>query len=582
MSFGDGQWAVTTPEGRYDSSNNGDTPYLHWVVGNTPISLDQLKDRYYEPGLLAKVMGFNKEPLRPIPKLEDALVNLFPEVTAKVSEAQPNRLDITLTDQGGGIGPVRVRVNGKEVIQDARAGRMLEGKLIQLSVEIDPALLLPGDNAVEVLAWNRDGILRSWPAKLTLNGLQARGATRLGPAMPRSIEPPTLHAIVVGTSRYAAPLEARMNLAYSGKDALDFAQALRLGGHRLFGADKVKLHVFSDQPGADAALPAKAAIEAAFRQVAAEAKSTDLLLVYLSGHGVMSPGLDAEYHYLTREAQSLSLADVTVRKLWALSSSELADWVKQIKTAKQVMILDTCAAGGAVEKLSVSKSLSGDQIRALDRLHERSGFHILAGAAADKVSYEATRYGQGLLTHSLLTGMKGAALRDREYIDVARLFEYSSEQVPVLAKGVGGIQRPQLFTLRGSSFDIGQLQEEDRKMVPLSNPRSMLVRSNFQDEERYNDHLKLSHRFNQRLAEDNYSAARGSMGFVDADDFPDAWSVNGRYEPAKDGWQVKARLFFEGKAKKQITVELPANSENQVDVLYQAVRKEIEGESSKP
>jgi len=582
MSFDEDHWAVTTPDGRYDSSNNGETPYLHWVVGNISISLDQLKDRYYEPGLLAKVMGFIKEPLRPIPKLEDALVKLFPEVTAKVSETRPNRLDITLTDQGGGIGPVRVRINGKVVVEDARAGKALTSKTAQLAVDIDPAHLLPGDNAVEVLAWNRDEILRSWPARLTLNGLAARGGKNEDVA-PQPAVPPTLYAIVVGTSRYAAPAEAKMNLAYSGKDALDMAQALRLGGQRLFGVDKVNLHLFSDQPGGDAdkdaKAPSKAAIEAAFQQVAKEAKSTDLLLVYLSGHGVMSPGLDAEYHYLSREAQSLNLSDPTVRKLWAISGSELTQWVQRIKTAKQVMILDTCAAGGAVEKLSVQKSLSGDQIRALDRLHERSGFHILAGSAADKVSYEATRYGQGLLTHALLTGMKGAALREGEYIDVAKLFEYSSDQVPALAKGVGGVQRPQLFTVRGSSFDIGRLDADGRRQVPLSDPRPMLIRANFFDEQDDFDVIKLTQRFNRRLAEENLNTARGGLGFVDTDEFPEAWFVNGRYEILGDGVKLRVKLFLDGKRMKSLEVILPVATDKQVEPLLDAIRSTIADQS---
>ena len=67
--FGNGSWAVTDPEGRYDASNGGDNPNLYWVVGLTTIALDQLKDRYYEPGLLQKILGYNPEPLRAVPKL---------------------------------------------------------------------------------------------------------------------------------------------------------------------------------------------------------------------------------------------------------------------------------------------------------------------------------------------------------------------------------------------------------------------------------------------------------------------------------------------------------------------------------
>jgi RNA polymerase sigma factor (sigma-70 family) len=67
VSFRDGTWAVLDPAGRYDSSNNGDIEWLHGVVGNEIIPLKQLKADRYDPGLLAKYMGFNKEPLRELP-----------------------------------------------------------------------------------------------------------------------------------------------------------------------------------------------------------------------------------------------------------------------------------------------------------------------------------------------------------------------------------------------------------------------------------------------------------------------------------------------------------------------------------
>ena len=66
-AFCDGTWAVMDEAGRYDSSNSGDIEWLHGVVGNDIIPLKSLKADRYDPGLLAKYMGFNKEPLRTLP-----------------------------------------------------------------------------------------------------------------------------------------------------------------------------------------------------------------------------------------------------------------------------------------------------------------------------------------------------------------------------------------------------------------------------------------------------------------------------------------------------------------------------------
>jgi len=66
FSFGDGTWAVADPDGRYDSSDAGDTVHAHFVRGLEVIELRQMKERYYHPGLLARILGYRKEPLRDV------------------------------------------------------------------------------------------------------------------------------------------------------------------------------------------------------------------------------------------------------------------------------------------------------------------------------------------------------------------------------------------------------------------------------------------------------------------------------------------------------------------------------------
>ena len=73
------------PEGRFDASNGGDIRWLYWNVGREVVALKQLKARYYERGLLAKIMGFNKEPLRkvgpfePLKEIGELAAPLLPE-----------------------------------------------------------------------------------------------------------------------------------------------------------------------------------------------------------------------------------------------------------------------------------------------------------------------------------------------------------------------------------------------------------------------------------------------------------------------------------------------------------------------
>ena len=114
-----------------------------------------------------------------------------------------------------------------------------------------------------------------------------------------------------------------------------------------------------------------------------------------------------------------------------------------------------------------------------------------ARCAADSVSYEASKYGQGLLTYSLLLGMRGAKLREGEYVDVVDLFSFASDKVPELARDIGGVQRPTVASPKGASFDVGRLTAEDRPKVPLQSVKPVVLRSSLQAEKPPRDTLRL-------------------------------------------------------------------------------------------
>ena len=49
-------WVVIDPEGRFDATPNA-MNLMHFVMGNEIIEFQQLKDRFYEPGLAEKILG---------------------------------------------------------------------------------------------------------------------------------------------------------------------------------------------------------------------------------------------------------------------------------------------------------------------------------------------------------------------------------------------------------------------------------------------------------------------------------------------------------------------------------------------
>jgi hypothetical protein len=553
----DGNWAVVSPDGRYDASNAGDVKGLHWVVNNESFDLKQFKQRYYEPGLLSKLLGFNKEPLRSVSALQN--VKLFPAVQTSAVGVD-GKLTLNLLNRGGGIGRVQVFVNDKELLADAR-GPKLNPQSTKATVTVDLSLspaLLPGQkNTVRIVTWNNEGYLSS------------RGITRDWKPKSAPLEKPRLWAIVCGVSEYS---NESLNLRFAAKDAQDMAQALRLGANRLFGADKVNLTLLSSQGGQK---PTKSNIQKAF-SAARKAKANDIIVVYFAGHGVAIEKNNSLYCYLTQEARAAdaqTLSDPVVRAQTTISSEELTEWIKKIPALKQVMVLDTCAAAAASRKLTDGRSMSGDQVRALDRMKDRTGFHILMGCASDAVSYEATRFQQGLLTYSLLLGMKGASLGAGNMVDVSQLFNYAADQVPLLAKGIGGIQRPQIAAPKGTSFAIGELQVDDKKLIPLSTEKPLLLRPVLLNPEVTDDDLNLSMLLAKRLRDEDL-AARGQANavYIDAEELPGAIQIKGTYTRVGELVVLKIVLRRDGKIIKTLQIE---HSKNDVNSLIEKIAHDV-------
>jgi len=554
-------WAVVDPQGRFDASPGG-MDLMHWAVGSEMIALDQLKDRYWEPDLLAKIFGFDKEPIRDVTAFED--VKLFPTVEIQPPPPGSMKLKLTLKNRGGGIGAVEVLVNGKEIAADARGSSPNpHASEAQWAVDLSGSDYIPGQaNTIRVVTHNAEGYLAS----------RGTDATWTPQGTPNAA-PPELWAIVGGISAYASP---DLKLRYAAKDAVDMAHALQLAAQKLFGVDKVHLTLLTTEQSPGALPPTKENFQKAFAQ-ARNARTQDVLVVFLAGHGLALPGGATDlYAYLTADARSVNLSDFsdpTLRAQWSITSDELTDWTRKIPALKQVMILDTCDAGAAAEKLIEKRDIPADQVRALDRLKDRTGFHVLMGASADQPSYEASEYSQGLLTYSLLEGMKdGAALREEEFLDVSLWFQHAVDEVPRLSQDIGGIQKPIVAAPSGTSFDVGEVDDAIKQAIHLASAKPFLLRPQLQDPDQLDDELGLSAALRKRLNDESYVVTRGTAAplsavFVDSDDLPGAIRANGVYHV--QGSAVTVTLVLRRDQEKFDELHVQGTKENVADLVEQ-------------
>ncbi len=551
-------WVITTPSGLYDASP-GAMKLMYYIQGRNIIDLEQLKERYFEPGLLYRIMGSHSENLRQVEMLGD--LALYPEVTAEISN---NQLNVKLLPQNGGIGKVCIFINGKEVLSDANPQR-----LTSLSIDLTPfrKYLLPDSNIVSIRAYNQANWL---PGPASERTYSVPGTRR---------ELPQLYIIAIGTSDYNG---ANLDLHFPDHDAMAMASALEQAGGQLFGKG-VHKWLLSTAGKSPTELPVKANIERAFQEIAARAKAADVLVVYFSGHGTTHTVAGKnQFYYLTRDIPSAELSDPTMLETAAVSSDDLARWLTSIPALKQVMILDACSAGKLVEDLAAGqKAPNATEILALDRMKDRTGMFILTGSAADKVSYEASQYGQGLLTYSLLQGMSGLALTPDKRVDVMTLFQYSRDEVPELAKGIGGVQTPVLaFPTGGSSFDIGIVNAGVK--ISVTEVKPVFIRNNFQpdDPNEFDDALGLTAALADYLRGVTAKGAQAQIIYVDVAEYEGAWSMKGRYTIKGEEVTVRGKLYkdkqpkgdFQVTGKKGDLPGLVAQMVAQVSVMISKVK----------
>jgi WD40 repeat protein len=507
---------ITTPSGLFDASP-GAMKLMYYVQGLEVIELEQLKKRYWEPGLLAQIMS--SKPLRDVSAF--GVLPLYPEIEALIAG---DRLRVKLTERSGGMGRLSLFVNGKEIAENINPDKKT---ILDIDLNRFDAFYLDS-NSVVLRAFNAEGWLKSQAYELLYVPALAKGQGGNNSTPLALIRPtlPHLYAIIIGTSDYN---NATLKLHFPDLDAEAMAQALRAAGNRLFD-DRVHLQVLSTAPGQT--LSTKKNIKAAFDAFKSQAKAADILVVYFSGHGLTyGPAENNQFYYLTKDIPDADLRDTAVLKSYTVSSTELTAWVNAIPAQKQVLIFDACNSGSVAKafEASAAKEFSPTQIRAYDEMKDRTGTFILAGSAADKVSFEASEYGQGLLTYSLLQGMSGAALLDDKRVDVMKLFQYARTTVPNLAKDISQVQTPMMAFPEnrkgssGESFSIGKVDAQT-KMPPLKSVKPIFIKPSFLDAEAGEDGLELV----QGL-EDYFDEQTSVLSYVPVDKFEYGYKISGTY-----------------------------------------------------
>ena len=284
-------YVVITPDDLFDA-----TPFamsqMHFTMRGEIIALEQLKDTYYEPNLLPKLLGFGDTDLRKPADINE--LGLAP--TIEITQ-HPNKgagiLKFKTVNKGGGIGRVQLIINGKEVSSNLRKTKTPDAEFMELEYDINghPFLYDYKPNKIGIKGYNEKGTL----------GSEFKNIYIL-PTEKKSTAKPKIFALIIGTSDY---VEDEMDLKFAAKDAQDFAAALRISSSNLIGGDNLKMSVLTTNKEKDQ-WPTKANIQKTFKEFSDQASARDFLIVYMAGHGVNSGGEDGDFYYLTGVTQKMA------------------------------------------------------------------------------------------------------------------------------------------------------------------------------------------------------------------------------------------------------------------------------------
>jgi WD40 repeat protein len=516
--------------GLYDGTERA-RKMLYYVCNNEIIDLEQFKDLSWEPGLVGKLTGMNQEPITAHTISSVNLCSYIPIVKEK--RAENNKYVYEVTARSGGVGEVQLYINNKLVNTYSPSELEKTGNVYKLVVppEKIAGYIMSGENNEIVVK-----------ATTLKDGILSRGAGTLIAAEKKNASDPHMYIIAAGVSRYK---DEKLQLRYASRDAIDFTTALTYCGEKLFntnGTQHVHPFVFNTEPGSQR-WPSKAALQKLIDSIAQKAKPEDILVLFFAGHGVLLNG-QKNFFILTAEATSLELNGAENEV--AISTDELKDWLRKIKTNKQVLVLDACNSGQVVQQLQqliTQRDIPADQQRALESLKDKTGTYILSASAAGQSAYETSLFGQGLLTYSLLSGIKlGGGLRDNKYIDVTKWFNFAADYVKLLARDIGGRQDPQI--IGNASFILGLVDKQATDSIRLAIKKKIFSRSRFiEDEELLNDDLDLASLVDKELNDLSAAGRESPLVFAADNTSPDSYSVRGRYSIAANNITSKVTLF---------------------------------------
>ncbi len=468
VAFGSGNWAVASPDGRFDTNNLDEVETLAWCLPNEPrraFPLEAFMRQFYEPHLLKRII--DGDPLPPVASL-DATNLVQPVVEIKSVTKHPSSadlVDVTVAYKSSeskapgsneiirsGVFDLLVFRDG-QLIRQYKDGPTLNKTSADLSdgkgtAECSETFTVPlqhnGNSEVTFTAYAFNSAkVKSQTAKLVYKLSQ-----------PLPYKKGKAVVIAFGVNKYDDP---SWQLKFAAADALAYGTELT-PKLKLLGTynNVVYLPLISDDNKLGDNLPAS---KNNLRQVLLalsgikptdqtivdflQARSVqpieadDFLVIAFSCHGATEPSTGEFYLFPSDIGQNQNRGLTSELKKHGISSAELSDWLRPVDAGNVAMIIDACHSGAAA-----GKDYKGGPMNSagLGQLAYYKRMKILSASSAASVAQERANLGHGLLTYSLLKeglsadGRADGGSKDG-FIFLNEWLQFARDEVPRLDSG---------------------------------------------------------------------------------------------------------------------------------------------------
>lgn len=454
----DGEWICWTPKGYFSCSSLGGQ-YFGWHVNK---GINQLADFYsaeqyfeilYRPAELANSFKQGKrvedllresgERIFDLSKLHRPSVGFFDvTVTTRATDllkydkgkyftqARTVPLTVDIYDGGGGVKEVNIYQNDKLIISDKDVKTSGEGQKRSKTYAVE---MVNETNEFRVKVVN-------------FQKIESRSDELVIEYTGEVIATSTLHILAVGINKYK---NASYNLNYAQPDAFSFVEKINERSRGIFkGVNRVEIY---DEEAT------KENISTGFKSMIARAKPEDVFMFYYAGHGTLDEENNEEYYLVPTDITKL-YGDPAQLHARGISATEIKNYLTQIKSQKQIILMDACHSGGAVKSFS-TRGVATDE-KAMVQLARSSGVVMIASSGTKQLATEFEALKHGVFTYALLEALDGKADNGDRKITVNELKFYMEDRVPELTKQYGGQAQYPTGYITGNDFPISVLDNK--------------------------------------------------------------------------------------------------------------------------